>query len=92
MPFLTEAIGTLAAILTTASFLPQAIKTMKSKNTRDISLLMYVCFVSGVFLWTIFGILIKTRIIVIANAVTLVLSGIILIIKIKNHKKDKSNL
>jgi MtN3 and saliva related transmembrane protein len=92
MPFLTEAIGTLAAILTTASFLPQAIKTMKSGNTKDISLLMYVCFVTGVFLWTVFGILINTMIIVVANVITFILAGTILVIKIRNYKKDKSSL
>ncbi len=92
MPFLTETIGTIAAILTTASFLPQAIKTMKSGNTKDISLLMYICFVSGVFMWIIFGALINTKIIVVANSITFLLAGTILIMKIKNHKKDKSNL
>ena len=89
MPFLTEAIGTIAAILTTASFLPQAIKTVKSGNTKGISLLMYSLFVVGVFLWIIFGALIDTKIIVIANSVTFILAGIILVIKIKNRKKDE---
>ena len=89
MPFLTETIGTIAAILTTASFLPQDIKTVKSGNTKDISLLMYSLFVVGVFLWIIFGALIDTKIIVIANSVTFILAGIILVIKIKNRKKDE---
>ena len=89
LEILTETIGTIAAILTTTSFLPQAIKTMRSGNTKDISLMMYAFFVCGVFLWIIFGALINTKIIVIANSVTFLLAGTILIMKIKNLKKDR---
>lgn len=88
----TETIGTIAAILTTTSFLPQAIKTMRSGNTRDISLLMYICFVSGVFMWLTFGILIRTRVIVIANTITFLLSGTILVMKLRNLKKDRAKI
>ena len=88
----TETIGTIAAILTTTSFLPQAIKTMRNGNTRDISLLMYICFVSGVFMWLIFGVLIKTRVIIIANIITLLLSGTILVMKLRNLKKDRAKI
>ncbi len=79
-----DIIGLVAATLTTISFLPQTIKTIKTRDTRGISLLMYISFVLGVMLWTIFGVLIKTYIIVGANLLTLVLASMILFIKIKN--------
>lgn len=89
MEFLTEATGTIAAIFTTTSFLPQAVKTMRSGDTKSISLTMYVFFVTGVFLWIIFGVLINTKIIVAANLITFLLSGAILVMKIRNRKRDK---
>lgn len=77
-------IGWFAAILTTSSFLPQAIKTVKTKDTKGISLLMYLIFNIGVVFWALFGFLIGNFIVVIANLFTLILSFTILIIKIKN--------
>lgn len=79
-----ETIGFIAAFLTTASFLPQTIKTLRSRDTSGISLWMYSMFVVGVFFWLIYGILLGNKVIVIANVVTLVLSGTVLRIKIKN--------
>ncbi len=81
---MTQFIGYLAAILTTISFLPQAIKVISSRNTSGISLLMYALYVSGVFCWLLYGILIGDKIICIANLITLGLSGIILFIKIRS--------
>lgn len=74
--------GTIAAILTTASFLPQAIKTIKTKDTKGISTGMYSMFVVGVFLWIIYGIQLKDMPIIIANVITFVLASIILGFKI----------
>lgn len=74
--------GTIAAILTTASFLPQAIKTIKTKDTKGISTGMYSMFVVGVFLWIIYGIQIKDMPIIIANIITFILASIILGFKI----------
>jgi MtN3 and saliva related transmembrane protein len=74
----------LGACLTTLSFIPQTIKTIKTKDTSGISLLMYVMFVFGVFFWGIFGILINNLPIIIANVITFLLSGTVLIIKIYN--------
>jgi len=78
-----ETLGIVAAILTTASFLPQAIKVIKTKETKDLSLSMYSMFFIGVVLWLTYGILIQNIPVIIANAVTFVLSGIILMMKIK---------
>ena len=66
-------VGTLAATLTTASFLPQAFRVYKTKHTKDLSLPMYIIFSLGVFLWTWFGLLTHSWPIIIANGVTLVL-------------------
>lgn len=76
-------IGTIAAILTTGSFLPQALKVIKTKDTSGISLGMYVMNVCGVFLWFIYGLSIHDMALIFANGITFVLSSIILFCKLK---------
>lgn len=83
--------GYLAAILTTLSFLPQAIKTIRDKNTEGISLIMYSMFTAGVLLWLIYGIFIKDVPVIIANLVTLILAVTILILKVKYSTGAKVN-
>ncbi|TDS32282.1 SemiSWEET transporter [Halanaerobium congolense] len=78
-----EWIGIIAASLTTISFLPQAIKTVKDKDTSGISLGMYSSFTLGVFLWLIYGFMQQDMPIIGANMITLVFASIILIMKIK---------
>ena len=75
--------GFAAAVLTTASFVPQAIKTIRTKNTGSISLLMYTLFATGTLLWLLFGIFSNSMPVTIANAVTLVFAIIILFYKLK---------
>lgn len=75
--------GYLAAILTTLSFLPQTIKTIKEKNTEGISLLMYGMFTAGVFLWLVYGLFMRDIPIIVSNGVTFALAVTILILKIK---------
>ena len=75
--------GFIAAALTTASFLPQAIKTIRTKDTASISLSMYTLFATGTLLWLLFGIFSNNMPVTIANAVTLVFGAIILFYKIK---------
>lgn len=79
----TTIIGLLAAIGTTSSFVPQAIKTIKTKNTSGISLDMYSLFSFGTLLWLIYGIMNNDWPIIIANGITLIFASIILIYKIK---------
>ncbi|MBI3545658.1 MAG: SemiSWEET transporter [Gammaproteobacteria bacterium] len=79
----TNLLGFAAGTLTTLAFLPQAIKTWRSKSARDISLGMFVVFSSGVFLWLLYGVQLNALPIIIANSVTLVLALTILIFKIK---------
>ncbi len=76
-------LGLAAAACTTISLLPQAIKVIANRQTRDISLSMYIIFTSGVLLWLIYGILTKDMPVILANAITVVLSFIILVLKIK---------
>ncbi|MBX2888641.1 MAG: SemiSWEET transporter [Ferruginibacter sp.] len=76
-------LGFVAAALTTGSFAPQAIKTIRTKDTRSISLFMYLLFSTGTLLWLIFGLLSSNMPIVVANAITLVFAIIILMYKIK---------
>ena len=76
-------LGYVAGTLTTIAFLPQAIQTWKTKSTKDISLGMFVSFCTGVFLWLIYGVLINSYPVIIANVFTLSLAMIILFMKIK---------
>lgn len=80
---LTDLIGTLAAILTTISFLPQALHTFRTKDVRGISLSMYSAFTLGVALWLIYGLLLGAWPVVIANVVTLALASTILVMKLR---------
>lgn len=77
-------LGIVAAILTTTAFLPQVIKAHKTKHTVDLSLFMYLLFSSGVFLWTIYGFMIHSTPVIIANIVTLLLSLYILYLKVRH--------
>ena len=85
-----EMISYLAATLTTASFLPQAILTIKTKDTEGLSLSMYGLFTLGVLCWLIYGVQIGDEAIIVANAITLMLAGIILSYKIYNTIFRKS--
>lgn len=84
-----EMIGYIAGILTTISFIPQALLTIKTQNTKSISLMMYMIFSTGILLWLIYGIVINSMPIIAANIITLPLTLIILFIKIKNIKSDQ---
>ena len=78
-----ELIGLLAGALTSTAFLPQVIKTWKSKSAKDLSLGMFLVFFIGVILWLTYGIIIKDIPMIFANALTLTLSGIILYFKFR---------
>lgn len=80
-----DVIGYLAATLTTLSFLPQAILTLKTRDTEALSLGMYSLFTCGVFLWLIYGIYLANLAIIAANAVTFLLAALILGFKIHNN-------
>lgn len=76
-------IGSAAATLTTASFIPQAWQVWRTRHTADISLGMYALFTLGVALWLAYGILLWSWPIILANCVMLLLAGAVLAMKIK---------
>lgn len=75
-------VGYIAAVLTTLSFLPQAILTIKTRDTQSLSLTMYGLFTAGVLMWLIYGWYKQDWAIIVANAITLMLASIILAFKI----------
>ena len=78
-----DLIGYVAATLTTASFVPQALQTFKTKDVRGISLGMYSVFTVGVALWLVYGVLMAAWPIVLANSITLTLAATILTMKLR---------
>ena len=82
-----EFFGYFAAILTTLAFLPQLIKTLKTKKAEDVSLITLIMFLTGVLSWIIYGYKISSTPILLANLITFVLNLLILIFKITFSKK-----
>jgi MtN3 and saliva related transmembrane protein len=82
-PGLMDAIGSAAAVLTTASFVPQAWHSFKTRDVSGISLSMYSVFTVGVALWLLYGVLLQSWPLIIANSITLALAGTILVLKLR---------
>lgn len=76
-------VGWIAATLTTCSFVPQVWRVWKTRHTRDISLLMYTFFTTGVALWLAYGIMLGAWPVIIANIITLLLAGTVLVLKLR---------
>jgi MtN3 and saliva related transmembrane protein len=83
-----ETLGYLAASLTTLSFVPQAWLTLRTRETRGISLGMYAAFTLGVALWLAYGVAIGRWPIIVANAITLALAATILVTKLRVEGRD----
>jgi MtN3 and saliva related transmembrane protein len=81
-------IGYIAAFCTTAAFFPQALKVYQTKQTRDISLWMFLLMTTGLTAWLIYGLLISSAPIISANIITLVFAIYILIMKITLERKS----
>ena len=79
----TETIGYVAALLTTSSFVPQALHTFRTKDVSGISLGMYSVFTAGISLWLVYGLVLGAWPIVLANVVTLGLAAAILAMKLR---------
>jgi MtN3 and saliva related transmembrane protein len=79
-----EVIGYLAAAFTTLSFVPQAIKTIRSRDTAAISLAMYLSFTTGLVLWLTYGMAVGSWPIILANALALPLAATILAFKLRH--------
>ena len=85
--FNVQFFGYFAAILTTLAFLPQLIKTLKTKKAEDVSLITLIMFLTGVLSWIIYGYKISSTPILVANIITFVLNLLILIFKITFSRK-----
>jgi MtN3 and saliva related transmembrane protein len=86
---LQDGLGYIAATLTTASFVPQAWLTLRTRNVAGISLGMYSAFTLGVLLWLLYGIAIGEWPIIIANAFTTALAATILVTKIVVERSNR---
>ena len=82
-----EFFGYFAAILTTLAFVPQLIKTLKTKKADDVSLTTLIMFLTGVAAWIIYGIQISSKPILIANTITFLLNFLILVFKLIYSKE-----
>ncbi len=71
----SETLGFLAATLTTVAFLPQVLRTWRSRSARDLSSLWLATFSAGIVCWLVYGALTASRPVVVGNAVTLTLTG-----------------
>lgn len=78
-----EIMGLIAALLTTASFVPQVYKTWKSKSADSLSLTMYIVFFIGVILWLLYGIHLNSLAMIIANSITAVLALMLIFFKFR---------
>jgi MtN3 and saliva related transmembrane protein len=78
-----DLIGALASALTTIAFVPQVWRVWKTRSARDLSLTMYLIFTTGVVLWFAYGVLLGSGPIIVGNAITLVLAGAVLAMKLK---------
>lgn len=86
-----EFIGFIAALLTTVAFIPQVWHSWKTRDLSGVSLSMYVLFTTGVLLWFVYGIVIKSWPVIIANAVTGLLAMIVLVLKLNQLSATRKN-
>ena len=81
-----EIIGIIAAVLTTSAFLPQVYKTWKTKNAKALSMPMLILFFVGIVLWFIYGILINSLSLILANGITVISYAFLIYFKLKYNK------
>lgn len=79
----SETLGLMAGALTTAAFVPQVVKTWRTRSAGDFSLPMLLMFVAGIALWLAYGLMANARPVVYANTITLALSSFILVVKLR---------
>ena len=87
-----ELLGFVAAICTTAAFVPQLARVIRLRSARDISLPTFLLFSIGVFLWTIYGLYIGSKPVIASNAITLVVSVSILVLKVRYDRNAAHEL
>ena len=82
-PLAVENLGFVAAFCTTAAFVPQLVRVLRLRSAREISLPTFLLFSVGVFLWLLYGFYTGSKPVIASNAVTLVLSVSILVLKLR---------
>lgn len=90
--FWFEAIGLVAACLTTFSFLPQAIRIWRTRSARDVSLVMYMMMTSGSVMWLIYGILIGSPSLIFSNGAGMLMVGSVLALKVQDMLRPRNLL
>lgn len=80
-----DVVGAVAATLTTTAFFPQAVKTIRSRDTSGLSLTMYALLLSGVALWLVYGIILGSWPLIVANAVVLVPQSLVMVILLRKQ-------
>lgn len=80
---LNDWIGGIAATMTTVSFIPQVWQVWRTRHTKDISLGMYIIFTGGVVMWLVYGVMLASWPIIIANSITALLAGAVLVMKLR---------
>ena len=85
---MADLIGLLAGVLTTIAFVPQLLKIYATKSGKDVSARMFVMFSAGVALWLVYGIMIRSLPVIIANVVTLALALAIMALKVRYRRRD----
>ncbi len=78
-----QILGLIAGALTTIAFVPQVVKTYRTRSAKDLSLFMFLIFALGVALWLVYGILIKDIPVIAANGLTLALASVLLFFKLR---------
>jgi MtN3 and saliva related transmembrane protein len=86
---MVEIIGFIAAILTTISFIPQALKVIKTNDVKALSLHMYLILNIGIFLWLIYGLLTNSWPLILANGITILFTAFILYKKAQDEFVEK---
>jgi len=81
-------IGMIAGVLTTLAYFPQVIKTWQSKSVGDLSIIMLLTLATGIFLWFVYGLLIRSVPVIIANAVSFALVSIMVLLKIIFRRRE----
>lgn len=87
----TDAIGYAAAFCTTSAFLPQAYAAIKHRDTKSLSLAMYIIFTIGLILWLIYGVIKRDWALIASNAITVTLAALILLTKLRYDVFAKKN-
>ncbi len=86
-----EYVGLAAGLLTTAAYVPQVYKTWRSKSAGDVSLAMFLAMALGLFLWLVYGVLLRAPSVIIANGVSLALVVWMLRMKIRHVMAQRAD-